>query len=290
MPWLHARFLPVSFSLFAYLVWREIAARRRKIAADDQTPAPAAVTRGRSLALRLLVLVVPLVISAVLFLAYFKILYGTFLPNYGDHAGMGEPGEWVVALFGSFLDQQWGFFIHAPVYILALVGLLVMLRQRKLGEVFWLAAIAIPYAIVILTYKQWWGEWCPAARYWVSLAPLFVVPMAYVLGTRLKPGFLLLYLALAAVSWLIMAIFMYDPHLMYNHPTGSSHLLQWVAGGEQLQPFLPTYFRVEWANVWLTVLYTELVLFIVWLGWTQVRPGEAQEAMPQSPQLSAQSH
>jgi hypothetical protein len=292
MPWLHARFLPVSFSLFLYLLWREAAARRaaRKqsmVAAPGEQagqasspplaaplPTPQPLARGRSLVARLVAFAVPSVIAAVSLLAYFKILYGTYLPNYGDHAGMGGPDEWVVAFFGSFLDQQWGLFIHAPVLILTIVGIMWMLKQHKMGDVFWLAVIAIPYAMIIITYKQWWGEWCPPARYWVSLIPLCVVPLANVLAGPIKRGFAALYMFLAAISWAIMAIFMYEPHLMYNHPVGSSRLLEWIAGSQLLQPLLPTYFRVEWSNVWLTILYTELVMFIVWLGWKQIKQGK----------------
>jgi len=278
MPWLHARFLPVSFSLFAYFIWREVTVRRRarREAAQGEEAAPTQPLQGRALNIRLAVLLVPIIICAVLFEAYFKILYGTFLPNYNDHAGMGTPGEWVVAFFGSFFDQQWGFFINAPIFILAIVGIIWMLRQRRWQEITWLAIIAIPYAAVILTYKQWWGEWCPAARYWVSLVPLLAVPMGYMLAAPIKRGFLAIYLALAAISWAIMGIFMYDPHLMYNHPTGSSHLLQWIAGSDVLQPFFPTYFRSEWANVWLTVLYTELVIIIVWLVLKQIKSPSAR--------------
>jgi hypothetical protein len=271
MPWLHARFLPVSVMLFVFLVWREVVARRAVAsqAAEGQDVAkpPAMYVRGRRLVARVLALLVPAAICAAVFLAYFKVLYGTFMPNYGDHAGLGGIDEWVVAFFGSFLDQQWGLFIHAPVLILAIVGIMWMLRTQKRAEVFWLAAISIPYAMIILTYKQWWGEWCPAARYWVSLIPFAAVPLAYVLAAPIKRGFMALYLFLAGISWAIMAVFMYDPHLMYNHPVGVSHLLQWLAGSDLLQPLLPTYFRPEWINVWLTVIYVELVIAIVWLGW-----------------------
>jgi hypothetical protein len=279
MPWLHARFLPVSMMLFVFLLWREITARRTTSpvpsveAGENQPPAlpVAAPAPGPNLLVRLLALLTPAALCAVAFLAYFKILYGTFMPNYGDHAGLGGPDEWVVAFFGSFLDQQWGLFIYAPVLILAIVGIMWMLKTQKRSEVFWLAAISIPYAIIILTYKQWWGEWCPPARYWVSLIPFTAVPLAYVLAGPIKRGFMALYLVLAGLSWATMAIFMYDPHLMYNHPVGMSHLLQWLAGSDVLQPLLPTYFRADWINVWLTVIYVELVIAIVWLGWKQIR-------------------
>lgn len=269
LPWLHARFLPISLVLFLYLVWREIAARRRA----HMLPHPP--VRGDSLWLRSLALLLPATAGLASLFAYFQILYSTFLPNYGDHAGMGATSEWVVAFFGSFLDQQWGLFIHAPVFILAIVGVMFLLRERKWGEVFWLAALGLPYAVIILTYEHWWGEWCPAARYWVSLIPLLVIPLASVLGGRVRAGFGLLYLALAGIGWAVMAIFMYEPRLMYNHPVGSSQLLEWIAGGPLLQPLFPTYFRAEWINVWLTVIYVELVLVIVWLGWKQVRPARA---------------
>lgn len=265
LPWLHARFVPISLSLFAYLLWREYTARRR-------LPAPAGRAARRGLGLRVLAFLAPAALCAVLFVAYYWVLYGTPFANYGDHAGAGEPAEWVVAFFGSLFDRQWGFLIYAPVFALAGVGLLWMWRKAR-RELFWLAVIAIPYAAIILTYKQWWGEWCPAARYWVSLAPLLAVPLAYVLlhaGRALR----LLYGALATVSWAIMAIFMWDPHLMYNHPTGESQLLDWLAQNlhlPSLQPLVPTYFVVDWSNVWLTVIYSELTLLVVWFGWKKLK-------------------
>lgn len=262
LPWLHARFLPVSFVLFAYLLWREAMARR----AGGQAPQRRAV-----LAARWLALLAPILVCAVSFLAYFKLLYGTFMPNYGDHAGLGTPGEWVVGFFGTFLDQQWGLFIHAPVLVLGIVGVIWMMQNRRRLEVAWLAAIILPYAVIIITYQQWWGEWCPAARYWVSLVPLAAVPLGHLLAAPLRRGFLLLYAFLAAIGWAIMAIFMKSPKLMYNHPDGSSRLLQWIAGDDRLQPLFPTYFRAEWINVWLTVIFVELVIIIVWLGWALVK-------------------
>lgn len=259
LPWLHARFLPISFVLFFYLLWREARARR---AAEQH----AAMNRG-TLVARWLALLAPAAVCAAAFLAYFKLLYGTFLPNYGDHAGLGTPGEWVVGFFGTFLDQQWGLFIHAPLLILGIVGVMWMLRERKRGDVLWLTALVLPYALIIITYQQWWGEWCPPARYWVSLVPLAAVPLAHVLAAPVRRLFFALYGFLAAIGWGIMAMFMNSPKLMYNHPDGSSRLLQALAGGDLLQPLFPTYFRAEWINVWLTVIYAELVIVIVWLGW-----------------------
>jgi len=281
LPWLHPRFLPVSFSLLAYMLWREIRARRQRGSPRSdvgETPAaemqmPAAWPSRGGMVARLAAFALPVAVCAALFLAYYWILYGTFMPNYMDHAGMGKPGEWVVAVFGSFFDQQWGFFIHAPVYVLAVVGLLLMWRVAR-GELFWLAAVCLPYAAVIITYSQWWGEWCPAARYWVSLVPLLAVPMAMLLAARLKRAFFSLYFGLATLSWGIMAIFMYEPHLMYNHPTGKSRLLEWIAASvhvPSLHPLVPTYFLVDWSNVWLTILYVELVAAVVWFAWKQIR-------------------
>lgn len=310
MPWLHARFLPISFVLFAYLVWREVTIRRRAAkaaaAADtvtipppaigsgptngmpkagagaaaavtasaplEQTTAPAPqFVHGWRLAARSLAFFIPAAICAITFEAYFEYLYSTFLPNYGDHAGMGSPPEWVVAFFGSFLDQQWGLLIYAPIYILAIVGFIWMARQHKREDLFWIAAISIPYAMVILTYKQWWGEWCPPARYWVSLIPLLVVPMGYMLSGPVKKTFMAVYFTLAAISWAIMAVFIYHPKLMYNQPDGSSELFKWLVHGDMLQPLVPTYFQPEWINVWLTVIYIELIIAIVWLAWRQIK-------------------
>jgi hypothetical protein len=113
LPWLHARFLFIVAGLALYMgasVWRE--------------QKPAAGARMWSNVLRSLhasaLLWAPLLVSAVLLIGYDLYVYDSPLPNYADHSGTGAPPEIFAAVFGVWLDQQWGLLNHAPVYLLAL--------------------------------------------------------------------------------------------------------------------------------------------------------------------------
>ena len=144
---------------------------------------------------------------------------------------------------GSFLDQQWGLLIHAPLLVLAFSGLLVMGRRDR-RELAWLAVICLPYFLLIINYKQWWGEWCPPARYLAPLVPLLALPLAHAVPAPAQPA---LPAALpAAGRRRLRRHGRLHPHppLLYNHPVGQSSLLLWLAaqGGPDLTTLVPTFF------------------------------------------------
>ncbi|MCA1553974.1 MAG: hypothetical protein LC737_06310, partial [Chloroflexi bacterium] len=144
LPWLHSRFLFVVAGMFIYLAyqfWQKHEPRSRAALASA------------------LWLLVPLFVSAALFVAYDVSVYDSPLPNYADHSGSGTPTEIVGALFGVWLDQQWGLLNHAPIYLLALGALVWMARGHGTdrASLKWLALITLPYFLLIVQYKYWWG-------------------------------------------------------------------------------------------------------------------------------------
>lgn len=255
LPWLHPRFMLISMSLLCYLIWREYQ-----------------MGWTRNTVKKLLPLALPILLLGILYLAYNWILYSQILPNYNDHNGLGSHQEWIMAFFGSLFDQQWGLLIYAPIYVLAIVGLLTMaFKSRLRGDLAWIGIICIPYAAVIITYSQWWGEWCPAARYWVAVLPLVVVPLCQAMKYASKHIFWIVFGVLTALGWAIMAIFLYDPNLMYNHPTGGSHLLVWLTKTwhwPNMVPLLPGYVvestPISWQHVILPVISLAIIL-LLWL-------------------------
>ena len=87
---------------------------------------------------------------------------------------------------GLFLDEQWGVFVASPIFILALVGLILMGVFRVWrSDLIWIAVVALPYFLVIANYAQWWGEWCPPGRYMASILPLLALPFCIALD-RIK--------------------------------------------------------------------------------------------------------
>lgn len=264
LPWLNAQLLPISAGLFLYA----LAGGSRPgsgVVADRFTGWVASLWSRRAPWTAFLA---PLIVSGAGFLSYYYFLYESFLPNWQDHAGSSDLAGTFVGIIGSFWDQQWGLLVHAPLLLLAFAGLVVMYRTAR-RDLFWLAIIGLPYFAVIVNYKQWWGEWCPAARYLAPLIPLLALPMALALPALRTKACAALFALLAAVSYGVMAAFVYIPRLMYNHPVGRSSLLLWLAdqGAPDLTTWLPTFFVEDTIvrSLVLTGAYTVAAALIVWL-------------------------
>lgn len=204
LPWLHARLALIALALGIMALVQY---------GRGQTRLPIAFT------------LIPAGVSGLGLLAFYWYFYGRPWPNAQDHAGLtGTWQGWADGLAGLLLDQQWGLLIHAPVYLLVAAGAVALLRSRP-GVLGWLALVGLPYYGLIGAYNQWWGEWCPPARYLTTLAPLAAAPLAALWGrdrTRITATFVAL-LSLPGAA--VMIAFLRDPQLMYNQPTGQSNLL-----------------------------------------------------------------
>jgi hypothetical protein len=204
LPWLHARLALIALALTVMALVRYGQGRTRYVL-------PLALG--------------PPVLSAGGLAAFYWYFYGRPWPNTQDHAGLTTTLDgWAMGLAGLLLDQQWGLLIHAPVYLLVAAGAVALLRSHRdvLG---WLALVALPYYAFIGAYNQWWGEWCPPARYLATLAPLAAAPLAALWrrDRTLITATLVTLLSLPGAA--VSVAFLRDPQLMYNHPTGQSNLL-----------------------------------------------------------------
>ncbi|MHB8620357.1 MAG: hypothetical protein ACYDAG_12435 [Chloroflexota bacterium] len=274
LPWLHPRFFLLSAALFLYWFWKHY-------------------WRPGRFGLKGVLALLPIAISAAGLLHFYYTLYRSFLPNEQDHGGGMRLGSTVAASAGLLVDQQWGLLIHAPVYLLALAGIVAFWRRRR-GEAVWWLLLVLPYYALIANYHLWWGEWCPPARYLVSVLPLFSLPLAVVLGSpglavsaldRLRRAWTWgTALVLALAGWVVMAVFMYDPQLMYNQPTGKSVLLAFLhrRGLPDLRLVLPAYVHPRSLSLdrgWSLALLAALLVLTVLLagrkpvdGWREARP------------------
>jgi hypothetical protein len=217
LPWLHYRFAPICIGLAVYYIYQ-----LRKHRGE------ARVGQAR----KNIVLVGIVGVSAALLLALFYTRYGTPWPNGSDHAGINDVAGTARGVAGLFLDQQWGLLVASPNFILVVVGLVLMWIMRAYkSDLIWIAVVALPYFLIIANYAQWWGEWCPPARYLASLLPLFALPFAVSLENIRGVVYRLLYGVLMVPSLLTMWGFLYQPQWMYNQPVvqgglnGKSELL-----------------------------------------------------------------
>lgn len=258
IPWLHARFLPITLGLAVFAAYQWWKAQRVPVtpapsAAPETAVAPAAPPRPWPQRLGMLALAWgPVALSGVLLMSYYYWLYGSPLPNTQDHAGffvpfvnaqggliLGDPGALLVAVLGLFLDQQWGLLVYAPVFALAVIGLVALWRvPTKRAMVGWLALVIVPYFLIVADYRVWWGEWCPPARYLATITPLLAAPLAQSLVTLARsPVYKALYTALAGLGVAemggIIAGLGDRPNgnlpTFFNHPSGVASLFIWLA-------------------------------------------------------------
>ena len=77
---------------------------------------------------------------------------------------------------GLFWDAAFGLFGCAPVWLLLLpaVVLLVARRHRLLLH---LAALSLPYLVVVAPRIEWYGGWSPPFRYALIALPLLAVAL-----------------------------------------------------------------------------------------------------------------
>jgi hypothetical protein len=277
LPWLHYRFVPVSAGLFAYFVYQEFK------------------HRGAARWGKYVLVAAQSVVSAVLLMAFFYHRYETIYPNPDDHAGISDVAGTIRGVVGLFIDQQWGLFIAAPIFILALVGVLVMAVERGWRkDLLWIGIVFLPYFALIANYAQWWGEWCPPARYLASVLPLLALPFAVSLDNIKSVLYKGIYGALLALSILVMAGFLSQPKWMYNQPNGKSlvilnglpELLRSLPGNlparsitDEVLASLPTfvvpyfaYTRVgeELGDIWSALAWERSIVPVLFVGFVLV--------------------
>jgi hypothetical protein len=212
IPWMHYRFIPVSAALFLYYMWQENSQPTKQ--------------RFRNY----IIMAAQVAASALLLMAFFYQRYQQITPNASDHAGSSDLAGTIRGAVGSLIDEQWGLFVAAPIFVLTIVGVIMMaMKKQQRKDLLWLAIVFLPYFGVIANYAQWWGEWCPPARYLTSVLPLLALPFALAIDSFKAVAYKIVYLAIYAVllltSFAVMYGFIYQPRWMYNQPSGQSSLL-----------------------------------------------------------------
>ncbi len=206
---LKIRYAPIAVVLWAYLVVRQLRDERR-------------VWRW---ALALLAFVVALPAAD---LAWFD---GSVLMT-----RFGDSGQWLhlirpnrfhlVGPLGLLFDQKAGLLFYSPVYLFALLGLVLLIRDRRSDGVV-IAAVGASYLYVLLAHAegQWHGEFSPSPRYLVVLLPLLAGPMAVAFDRCRGRFFGAARIALGAYSLAIAATLMLMPRWRFRAKTGQSTIL-----------------------------------------------------------------
>ncbi len=232
LPWLHTRFAVLAAGLAALGYWR--------LAHDDSAGSGRADRFKRAAAFSLLP-----VVSAVAWVAYFQVLYGTFDPRapYGDepHTSMAyAPG----GLMGLLLDGQFGLLTYSPILAAAFAGPFLTPRSRERRLATALLGVALAYLGATACYWMWWaGVPASPARFATAALPLFAMPVALAWKWAL-PALRALWLALATISIAtsIALLGTNGGRLAWNTRGIRSAWLDWLNGVVDLSRGVPFFF------------------------------------------------
>jgi len=240
LPWLHTKFIVLAVLLAAWQCARLL------------TSDGSATIRSRVAGAA--VFLAPLVVSTAAWLLFFDRLYGTLNPEapYGSSTQLNVLVRNIPhGTLGLFFDQKFGLLPYSPVYLLAVVGMWLMLRDRQLRPLaLGLLVVGAGYLLSTTRFYMWWGGPSAPARFLVPLLPL-AAPMIAVAAGRLRStvgraatiGTLAASLAIAGVC------FAFDrAELLFSDPHGTAQLLQALQGSAPVDISLPTFTEENWVR------------------------------------------
>lgn len=227
LPWLHTKFVVLLVMLAASLLWRL-----------------------RSRLVDSVALLAPIAVSGAAWLFAFYRMYGKLDPEapYGSYTDTHVLLENIPrGVLGLFFDQKFGLIVYAPVYLFAIAGAWLMLRDRdrRLLALELLSAAAIFVASTTRLY-MWWGGASAPARFLVPTLPM-LAPLIAVAAARSRSAISLVALrTLAAAGVAIAAFGLVSPRRLFSTPHGYSSLLGAIQNSAPLVQSLPTFTEENW--------------------------------------------
>lgn len=223
LPWLHTRFSVLMAALLVSLAWRLWPRWRDALA-----------------------MLTAAGVSGVAWLTSFYVMYGK--PNpiapYGSAESAQLDNAYIArGVLGLVFDQEFGFLLYSPAYVLALVGVWRALRSRthRPMALLFLGALAIYVAGVTRTY-MWWGGSSAPARFLVPvvplMAPFLALGVASARGTISGLAVPLTCWGVAVWAYLVSPPF---PRLLINDRDGISAFLAWIQGAAPITATLPSF-------------------------------------------------
>jgi hypothetical protein len=217
LPWLNVRYAILAAALLAFA----LAARPARGAAIAWL-APSAIS------------------AAALALFHFH-LYGFFDPRrvYGRRPELSLAGL-PTGLPGLLFDQEFGLLVYAPVFALAVPGVIALWRRsRRLAVI--TAILVLCVVSVAGAWPMWRGGFNPPARFLVPVVPALALAM----GSRLQKGIRAGAALLAAWGLWTGAIGTWDRALVHRDRDGTAPLWRAASGAEEWTRLLPGYVLEE---------------------------------------------
>jgi hypothetical protein len=231
LPWLHTKFV-VLLAIFAAALAIRLIKRPRALVA----------------------FATPMAVLGLLWVYSFYVIYGVLDPEapYGRYAGL-----YVVTrniphgLIGLLFDQKFGLLFYSPIYLVAIAGAWLMVRQpetRYLGAV--LIATVVLFSGSSSRLYMFWGGASAPARFLVPILPCLAPMIAVAVASARSPA------ARALIGlWLVMGVGVGvagiawpSRLLLFSDPHGRARVLEALQGGSPLPFVIPTFTDPDWAT------------------------------------------
>jgi hypothetical protein len=205
--------------------------------------------------------VAPVAGSALALAMYHRALYGFFDPRlvYGRRPEL-STAALPEGLAGLMLDQEFGLLVYAPVFVLAIPGLVRLWRARPDRGV---VATGLVAAVVLLagSWHMWRGGFNPPARFLLPVLPVLAVAVAFAVRERLGAA------AALVIGWGLWTGLSgaWEPRLVHRDRDGTAPFFRAFSGAEEWTRLLPSYVlgepdRHRLALVWAAALGVVAVL------------------------------
>jgi len=258
LPWIHTRFAILAAGLGGLILMR---------LSLTKNPAAKAVA----------FLVIP-AISALCWVGFFIVVYGTPDPSvpYANEVGAASyiPG----GLAGLFFDQRFGALAYSPALIAAFAGLVVMVRQRasrRLGIE--LLFVAVPYLLAVTDFAMWWGGASAPGRFFAPILLAMAIPGA--VGWTAIRHRATRVTVLAALAYTVfmssVLIFVDGGRLAYNIRQAYAQSLEWLNGSIDLALGTPSWWQGQRITSLNLMRDTAIWLGIFCAAWLLLRAVES---------------
>ncbi|MCX6552830.1 MAG: hypothetical protein NTY02_17820, partial [Acidobacteria bacterium] len=252
LPWFHPRFAVIAAALGAVLGVRALGGPRRATSLVAFAAAP--------------------LLSAAGWFAYYAIIYGRPDPSiaYGHYTQM-SVGRVPIGVLGLLADQQYGLLVNAPVYAIALLGIVPLLRRHTRLAVEWLAVI-VPYTAVTAMYHMWWGGLSSPARFIGATFLVFSVPLAVAWAATRDAATRAAQAALLAMSLALAAVFALAEggQFAFNVREPVAPWLVWMSEVSDVARAVPGMFR---STSWDAFVQTGVWTAAICATWVIARQG-----------------
>ena len=200
----------------------------------------------------------PMIVSALGLAVYHQVLYGFLDPR----RVYGRRPEFSAAIIptglpGLLFDQEFGLWVYAPVFVLALPGLARLARTHRLAAVT-AAGLLIAVVAVAASWPMWRGGFNPPARFLLPVLPALALGAA----CWLKRG--LTFPAALLIGWSVWTGLTgaADRHLVHRDRDGTAPLFRAHSGAVEWTRSLPGFVLDESARdrLPLTVIWAVALL------------------------------